>query len=119
MIGVETTRTGDAPALPLAVYILYLVGFVTGVTAVVGVIIAHVNRDTAPAWVRSHYTFQIHTFWWGVLAFVVGSLLTWVLIGWLILLAWMVWTALRCVLGLSRLLERRPVDRPQGLGLGR
>src|SRR5438477_11416343 len=43
------------------VYILYLVSLIFGLTSIVGVIMAYVNRADAPGWVRSHYRFQIRT----------------------------------------------------------
>src|SRR5205823_9746562 len=53
--------------LALIVYILYCVGYFTGVTALIGVIIAHVKVDEADPVLRSHYQFQIRTFWIGLL----------------------------------------------------
>lgn len=61
-----------ARTLVLAVYILYGAGFITGLAFIVGVVIAHLKRDEAPPWLRTHFTFQIRTFWisllWGVAA---------------------------------------------------
>jgi hypothetical protein len=52
--------------LALIVYILYLVAYFTGITAVIGVIIAHVQIGSADPLLASHYRFQIRTFWIGV-----------------------------------------------------
>ena len=54
------------------IYILYLVGFVIGVSAVVGVVFAHVNRGQSDDWIETHYTYLIRTFWIGLLYFGVG-----------------------------------------------
>lgn len=110
---------GNPRQMPMVVYILYLVSFVTAITALVGVVLAYVNRNDAPAWVQSHYAFQIRTFWWSLLAVVVGSLLSVFGIGLLILFAWMVWMIVRCAVGLSRLNENRPIDHPESLWTGR
>jgi uncharacterized membrane protein len=86
--------------LVLTVYILYLVGFLTGITAVIGVIIAYLQRDQTDEVSRSHFQFQIRTFWIGVVYFFVGLLTTHIVIGAVILLWWAIWTTIRCVKGL-------------------
>ena len=63
------------PQLALIVYILYLAAYVVGITAVIGVIIAHVQVGTAEPVLASHYRFQIRTFWIGLLYLVVGGIL--------------------------------------------
>ena len=62
--------------LALTVYILYLIGYLTGFTALVGVIIAHVKASSADEVLRSHYRFQIRTFWIGLLYLVLGGSLS-------------------------------------------
>lgn len=91
------------------VYILYLVGLATGLTALIGVIMAYVNRDEAPDWLKSHYQFQIRTFWIGLLYCVVGFILSVVLIGFLVLLFYVIWLILRVVKGFKHLEQRQPV----------
>ena len=44
-------------------YILYLIGVFTGITALVGVVLAYSNRHTASAEIRSHFDWQIKIFW--------------------------------------------------------
>ena len=91
------------------IYILYLVSLVVGVTGIIGVIMAYVYRGTAPDWLRSHYRFQIRTFWIGLLYVVLGMLLSTILIGFLVLLFWLIWLILRCVKGLQQLERREPI----------
>lgn len=91
------------------IYILYLVSLVVGVTSIVGVIMAYVYRGEAPDWLRSHYRFQIRTFWIGLLYVVLGMLLSVVLIGFLLLLFWLIWLILRCVKGMQQLERREPI----------
>jgi uncharacterized membrane protein len=91
------------------IYILYLVSLVVGVTSIVGVIMAYVYRGEAPEWLRSHYRFQIRTFWIGLLYVVLGMLLSVVLIGFLLLLFWLIWLILRCVKGMQQLERREPI----------
>src|ERR1051326_8001395 len=57
----------------LTVYILYLVGFLTGITVLVGLIIAYLQRDRTDRVSQSHFQFQITTFWVGLLYFFWGD----------------------------------------------
>jgi uncharacterized membrane protein len=100
------------PQLALIVYILYLAAYVVGVTAVIGVIIAHIQVGTAEPMLASHYRFQIRTFWIGVLYLVVGFILVWVLIGFLVLLWWFIWSLVRNIKGILALNENRPIADP-------
>ena len=109
----EDRAAGDTARM---VYILYLVGLVIGLTAVVGVVLAYLNRSDAPAWVRSHYDFQIRTFWLSFLWFIVGTLLTFVLIGWMVFLVWYVWAIIRCVYGLNLAGKGLPHPDPRSSG---
>jgi uncharacterized membrane protein len=99
--------------LALTVYILYLIGYLTGFTAMVGVIIAHVKASSADEILRSHYRFQIRTFWIGLLYLVLGWLLVYVLIGILILLWWLVWSMVRIIKGMVVLNDGRPIAKPK------
>lgn len=91
------------------IYVLYLIGLATGLTLLIGVIMAYVNKDDAPEWLRSHYDFQIRTFWIGLLYCVIGAILSIVLIGFLVLLFWAVWLIVRVVKGFKFLEQRQPV----------
>ncbi|GGK45828.1 DUF4870 family protein [Salinarimonas ramus] len=101
--------------LGLIVYGLYLVGFFTGVSALIGVIIAHVRRAEADPVTATHLDYQIRTFWIGLAMLLVGALLSLVLIGWFVLLFWAVWTIVRCVKGGLRLNDGLPIQDPRAL----
>ncbi len=103
----------DDTTMPLVVYGLYLVGLFNGLTAVVGVILAYVSKGAAPEWMQSHYIFQIRTFWLWVLFSIVGGILTPIGVGVVIIAAAWIWMAVRCVFGLSRLLNRQPYPTPR------
>lgn len=83
------------------VYILYLVGIVIGLTGIVGLVMAYIYKSDAPEWVQSHYQFQIRTFWIGLLYLFLGVLLSLIIIGYFILLFWMVWLIIRCIKGMK------------------
>jgi len=94
------------------IVILYFVSYFTGLTGLIGVIIAHVQIGTADQLLRTHYQFQIRTFWIGVLYLVVGIILTFVLIGIAILLWWFIWSLVRNIKGILALNENRPIANP-------
>ena len=96
------------------VYVLYLVSIIFGVTGLIGVAIAYVNRGEAPPWLQSHYQFQIRTFWIGLVYLLVGGVLTSVLIGYLVLLFWLVWLIVRCVRGIKYRDKRQAYPDPVG-----
>lgn len=86
-----------------AVYIIYLLGLLFPVTALIGVVIAYVKRGDklTPSWLNQHYQFQIQTFWFGLIYLMVGFLFTAFVIGWFILCWWLVWLIIRSVKGLN------------------
>lgn len=111
--------------LVLLVYALYAAGFFTGVTAVVGVIIAHRSRRQAYGLKRAQLDWQIRMFWYGVLALtVIGAIhmmvtglgaitgglgLIFMVIPWGLTLAWGVLTAWAIARGVHAALLNRPV----------
>ena len=99
------------------IYVLYLLALISGVTALIGVIVAYVYKDDAPEWLRTHYELQIRTFWMGLLIGAVGVALSWVLIGVPILIALAVWWIIRCVKGLRYVGERQPYPNHRAWGL--
>ncbi|RTL50103.1 MAG: hypothetical protein EKK40_13800 [Bradyrhizobiaceae bacterium] len=107
----ETPAANDK-GYALAVYLLYLIGFLTGITALVGVIIAYVKKPTATGFLQSHFQFQVRTFWIGLLYLGVGSFLLFLYVGGPILLWWFVWTLVRTIKGLILLNDGRPIPQP-------
>jgi uncharacterized membrane protein len=125
--------TSEDRTMPAVCYALYLLAFATGITAIIGVIIAYVQRSTAGPAMHSHYTFLIRTFWLGIVLAIVsciagailmaiGAVLTIVLIGFPIMaLAGLlfgvaaVWFGLRCVMGLIYLSRGEAYPRPYAL----
>jgi uncharacterized membrane protein len=104
--------------LVLTVYILYLVGFLTGITVLVGVVIAYLQRDRTDRVSQSHFQFQITTFWVGLLYFFVELLTIHFGIGAVILLSCIIWTVIRCVKGLLTLNTGDPIRNPNSWWFG-
>src|SRR5512140_3240114 len=90
------------------VYILYLVSLVSGVTALIGVILAYVNVGDAPEPFRTHYRFQIRTFWIGILYSIACGLLTLVVVGAFLFVLVAIWFVVRCAKGLQSLGRGEP-----------
>jgi len=100
----------DTPAK--VVYGLYLLSLVLGVTALVGVVVAYVYQGEAPEALRTHYRFQIRTFWIGLLYGCIGLILTPIFVGFLVFVFVAVWLIVRCVKGFQRLSRHEPVVDP-------
>ncbi len=58
------------------VYLLFLANIIIQFLGIIGVVVAYVHKSDAPAWLQSHYQYQIRTFWIGLLYIVVGAFLT-------------------------------------------
>lgn len=103
----------DDRGLALAVYILYFVGYFTGITTIIGAIIAFLQGSSAESKIKSHYIFQIRTFWIGLLYFVVGLLFLFHVIGIFVLLWAFVWSMIRNIKGILALNRNEPIPNPQ------
>jgi len=96
--------------LAMVVYALQGLGFFNGITWIVAVVIDYVKLDeTAGTWLESHFRWQIRTFWWGLLWGVIGALLMFVLVGFLVWFAAAVWIIYRIVKGWLALNDGKPV----------
>jgi uncharacterized membrane protein len=112
--------------LPAVIYALYLLGFATVVTTLIGLIVAYAQRDQVSPQMRTHLEFQIRTFWMSIGWFLIGGCMIIVgfpfsfiligipvfILGWLILACIGVWFAVRCVLGLIHLSRGEAYPRP-------
>ena len=95
------------------VYVLYLVGFVIGITSIVGLVLAYINRGKAGGWVDTHYTWQIRTFWIALLGGIVSIVLMIVGIGFLLIIAVAIWAIIRIVKGLQKVARDEAIDDPE------
>src|SRR3954453_12711171 len=96
----------------VGIYLLYVAGYFTVITAIIGVIIAHVKVDDTDPVLRSHYQFLIRTFWIGLLYNAIGIPLCLVLIGFPLLAWWFVWSLIRIVKGVLLASEHKPIANP-------
>ncbi len=111
-ISTNPSESGNANLI----YILYLVAIAVGLTAIVGVVMAYMAKDEAPDWLKSHYHNQINIFWKGLLYSLIGCVLVFVLVGFLILLAAFIWYIVRTVKGMQALSKGEPIANPGSWG---
>jgi len=109
------------------IYGLYIIGFCNGLTVLIGLVLAYANVNAAGPKMRSHYIFQIRSFWISALgAFAggmivaLGGLLMVILIGFPIMAAGIgviglagAWFAVRSVVGAIYLAQDQGYPRPR------
>jgi len=100
------------------VYILYLCSLLVGVTALVGVVVAYVYDGEGPDWLRSHYQFQIRTFWIGLLFLAFCLATTAILIGYVLAVGLAIWLIIRTVKGLKYVSRNTPYPNPKSWMFG-
>jgi uncharacterized membrane protein len=99
--------------LVLTIYILYFVGYFIGITTFIGAMIAYLQAPSAESTMKSHYIFQIRTFWIGLLYVIGGVLLLYQIIGGFILLWGFVWSVIRNIKGVLALNRYAPITNPK------
>lgn len=111
----QPVEKSEARNWAMAVWILYLGGYITGISIIVGLIIAYIKRpDLADTPYHSHMTYAIRTFWISLLVGLIGLILCFVIIGIFVLIALAIWQIYRCVKGVIRAADGRPIENPAG-----
>lgn len=101
---------------PTIIALLYIAGWVTGITGIVAVVLSYVWKgEPHEPWEDSHYQYLANTFWIGLVGFIVGIILTIVLIGVLILLAVAIWVTVRAVMSLIKAQKHEPMPNANTL----
>lgn len=107
----QVPKSEISTTVPTIIYVLYLVSFFLGITSIVGLIMAYVNKGDGN-YLDSHYQFQIRTFWIGLLYSFIGVLLLSISIGVIVLLFTAIWLIVRCVKGFKYLGKQEPMPDP-------
>ena len=88
------------------VYALQAASFFIGLSFIAAVIVNYIKKsEVEGTWLESHFLWQIRTFWFSVLWSIIGFVLVFVLVGYLVLLADVIWVIYRIVKGWMRLSE--------------
>jgi uncharacterized membrane protein len=107
---VGADKLASLKQLTLVCYILYALSWFTGVTGVVAIIINYLKREeTAGTIYESHFTWQIRTFWWGLLWAVIGFVTMFVLVGFVVLAVAAIWSIYRIVKGFLNWNDGKPM----------
>ena len=105
--------TADGSRNATIVYVLYLVGLITGgVAGLIGVVFAYLSRGEGEEWVRTHYQFQIRTFWMSFGFGIVIAILTMLVVGVIFIPVLLIWFIIRCAKGLKLLSNKQPIADP-------
>ncbi len=102
----------------IAGYFLMLALPMGGIPPLFAIVLAYVKRPEAEDWLESHYTYQIRTFWLGLLAAFISLLLCFVLVGFVLLLAVFVWWMARAIYGLNYLSKNEAIADPESIFFG-
>jgi uncharacterized membrane protein len=108
----DPERLRSMRTLTHIIYALYAIHWLSGgLTGLVAIILNYVKRDDAAGTpCEAHFTWQIRTFWFALLGYVIGFALIWVGIGFLILGAVSIWTLYRVIKGWLFLYEEKPLE---------
>ncbi|SFR53008.1 Uncharacterized membrane protein [Marinobacter daqiaonensis] len=109
--GERQPKPSDDPVwrLVVIVYLLQALAIPTSsLTALAGVIINYLKIGEARnSWLEAHFRWQIRTFWLGLLWLVIGTVTTFIIVGWFILLGAAIWFIYRVVRGALALNDGR------------
>lgn len=93
-----------------------LIPITCGLGFIVGVVINYLKRDAVKGMqFESHFNWQIRTFWILAISMLLGSLLSLVLIGFLLIAAAIIWIIYRVVKGYLCFYEGKPIENDQAM----
>ncbi|HWR76689.1 MAG TPA: hypothetical protein VN283_05725 [Thiobacillus sp.] len=103
-------KLASLKTLTTVIYGLYALSLLFGVTAIVAIVLNYIKREEAQgSWLESHFSWQIRTFWWSVLWFVVGAATWIILIGWVVWGVAGIWFIYRIAKGWLNLNDNKPM----------
>ncbi|ESQ74361.1 hypothetical protein [Asticcacaulis sp. AC402] len=118
------TFLADGRGMAMLIYsLLFFMTLTLGLTGILALIIAtFADSDKTPPWIKTHYQFQVRTFWIGIvptfLTFFASQYLIKVvqvqpIYMFLVVMPVLAWVAGRCAMGFNHLLYRRPYPNPK------
>jgi uncharacterized membrane protein len=88
-------------------YVLHFLGSMTIFTSIAALVINYLKRREVPPPFDSHHRWMIRTFWWSLAWGIIGGVLTYIGIGYLILLGMVIWWFYRLVRGIITMADGR------------
>jgi uncharacterized membrane protein len=112
----DADRLRSLRTLTHVLYALYAVHWLTGgLTGLIAVIINYVKRSGAAGTAyEAHFDWQIRTFWYGLIGYLIGFALIAVLIGLAVLWVVGIWMLYRIIKGWLYLYDNKPLLSPRG-----
>jgi len=105
------TELQSLKTITMVVYALQAVGLLLVITFVIAVMINYIKRDDVrESWLESHFRWQMRTFWFGLLWFLLGVLTYIFIIGWIILAVDAIWVIYRILKGWLNLYDNKPMS---------
>jgi len=103
-------KLASLKTLATVIYALYALSLFSGITAIVAIVLNYIKLDDAKGtWLESHFRWQIRTFWWSVVWFVLGALTWIILVGWVVLGVACIWFIYRIAKGWLNLNDGKPM----------
>lgn len=107
---VLSEQESSLKTITTVIYALQAAAFLFGLTFIVAVIVNYVKKDDARGTLmESHFIWQIRTFWFSLLWFIIAFVTTVIGIGIVIHFANIVWVIYRIVKGWLRLSDNKPM----------
>ncbi|WP_432201336.1 DUF4870 family protein [Erythrobacter sp. W53] len=105
---------------PTIISLCYLGSIITGISGIVGIVLGHVWKGEGEggsneSWMTSHYTYLIRTFWIGFAASIAATVLSVILIGFLLFPVIAVWVLVRSVMSMLKAQKQEPMPDPETL----
>ncbi|MCS3509386.1 hypothetical protein D3C85_483700 [compost metagenome] len=102
--------TLDLRTLTHVAYGLFALGFLTsgilGIATLAAVVLMYVKRSDAAGTVyAAHFDWMLRTFWWAMLWLAISAIAIYIFIGWISLIATIVWVLYRLIKGWLALLD--------------
>ena len=106
----QEEKFNEAKKLTTVIYALYAASVLVGVTSIFAIIINYIKKDEMAGTVfESHFRWQMRTFWFGLLWAVLGVILAFVIVGFVVLLVDAIWIIYRIAKGWLSLNENKPM----------
>lgn len=97
-------------SLTQIIYILQALGYLTGISYIAAVIVNYVKiDDVRDTWLESHFRWQIRTFWYSMLWYLLGALTFFIFVGYLLIVFTTFWVMYRIIKGWIRLYDNKPM----------